>query len=250
MIGAVVGVQPFGGDGLSGTGPKAGGPLYLLRLLAQRPDDAALQRAACAAAPRRRRVRGGRATPADAPRRCRRCATGPRQRAARRWRARANASRAVAPSRALARAARAHRRSEPLRAAAARGGAVPGRRTTTDRLLQLAAVLAVGSRALWPADAQRRWPSGCPTRLRERITLAQDWTRAAVHFDAVLHHGDAAARLRAVPAAGRARRADRRRRSRSMPGRRDIPLERLVVERALSINTAAAGGNASLMTIG
>ncbi|MBN2753092.1 MAG: aldehyde dehydrogenase family protein, partial [Rhodospirillaceae bacterium] len=31
MIGAVVGVQPFGGSGLSGTGPKAGGPGYLLR---------------------------------------------------------------------------------------------------------------------------------------------------------------------------------------------------------------------------
>ena len=31
MIGAVVGVQPFGGMGLSGTGPKAGGPEYLLR---------------------------------------------------------------------------------------------------------------------------------------------------------------------------------------------------------------------------
>lgn len=31
MIGAVVGVQPFGGHGLSGTGPKAGGPHYLLR---------------------------------------------------------------------------------------------------------------------------------------------------------------------------------------------------------------------------
>jgi len=31
MIGAVVGVQPFGGRGLSGTGPKAGGPLYLPR---------------------------------------------------------------------------------------------------------------------------------------------------------------------------------------------------------------------------
>ncbi|MCX7169959.1 MAG: aldehyde dehydrogenase family protein [Proteobacteria bacterium] len=29
MVGAVVGVQPFGGEGLSGTGPKAGGPLYL-----------------------------------------------------------------------------------------------------------------------------------------------------------------------------------------------------------------------------
>ncbi len=34
IIGAVVGVQPFGGHGLSGTGPKAGGPLYLRRLLA------------------------------------------------------------------------------------------------------------------------------------------------------------------------------------------------------------------------
>src|SRR5437763_9192806 len=33
MIGAVVGVQPFGGDGLSGTGPKAGGPHYLRRLV-------------------------------------------------------------------------------------------------------------------------------------------------------------------------------------------------------------------------
>ena len=32
MIGAVVGVQPFGGSGLSGTGPKAGGPDYLRRL--------------------------------------------------------------------------------------------------------------------------------------------------------------------------------------------------------------------------
>jgi len=31
MIGAVVGVQPFGGCGLSGTGPKAGGPHYLPR---------------------------------------------------------------------------------------------------------------------------------------------------------------------------------------------------------------------------
>jgi len=33
MVGAVVGSQPFGGEGLSGTGPKAGGPLYLHRLM-------------------------------------------------------------------------------------------------------------------------------------------------------------------------------------------------------------------------
>ncbi|MEO7393074.1 MAG: L-glutamate gamma-semialdehyde dehydrogenase, partial [Ramlibacter sp.] len=35
MIGAVVGVQPFGGQGLSGTGPKAGGPHYLYRFCAE-----------------------------------------------------------------------------------------------------------------------------------------------------------------------------------------------------------------------
>ncbi len=36
MIGAVVGVQPFGGNGLSGTGPKAGGPHYLTRFANER----------------------------------------------------------------------------------------------------------------------------------------------------------------------------------------------------------------------
>ncbi len=36
MIGAVVGVQPFGGEGLSGTGPKAGGPHYLYRFATER----------------------------------------------------------------------------------------------------------------------------------------------------------------------------------------------------------------------
>jgi len=41
MIGAVVGVQPFGGRGLSGTGPKAGGPNYLSRLVVEQatPDE-------------------------------------------------------------------------------------------------------------------------------------------------------------------------------------------------------------------
>ncbi|MDT0593297.1 bifunctional proline dehydrogenase/L-glutamate gamma-semialdehyde dehydrogenase PutA [Glaciecola petra] len=40
MIGAIVGVQPFGGRGLSGTGPKAGGPNYLPRLMMEKvtPD--------------------------------------------------------------------------------------------------------------------------------------------------------------------------------------------------------------------
>ena len=49
VVGAVVGVQPFGGRGLSGTGPKAGGPLYLGRLVTGAPR---LPLAAADAAPR------------------------------------------------------------------------------------------------------------------------------------------------------------------------------------------------------
>lgn len=45
-IGAVVGMQPFGGRGLSGTGPKAGGPLYLARLTRNPPETLAGGRAA------------------------------------------------------------------------------------------------------------------------------------------------------------------------------------------------------------
>jgi RHH-type proline utilization regulon transcriptional repressor/proline dehydrogenase/delta 1-pyrroline-5-carboxylate dehydrogenase len=45
MIGAIVGVQPFGGRGLSGTGPKAGGPNYLPRLMIEKstPDYTPVQ---------------------------------------------------------------------------------------------------------------------------------------------------------------------------------------------------------------
>ncbi|MFH1870569.1 MAG: bifunctional proline dehydrogenase/L-glutamate gamma-semialdehyde dehydrogenase PutA [Pseudomonadota bacterium] len=50
MIGAVVGVQPFGGEGLSGTGPKSGGPLYL-RALAGREQVAPADLGCAAAEP-------------------------------------------------------------------------------------------------------------------------------------------------------------------------------------------------------
>jgi len=51
VIGAMVGVQPFGGMGLSGTGPKAGGPLYLHRLV-HGPANAALAAFECTDASR------------------------------------------------------------------------------------------------------------------------------------------------------------------------------------------------------
>jgi RHH-type proline utilization regulon transcriptional repressor/proline dehydrogenase/delta 1-pyrroline-5-carboxylate dehydrogenase len=43
MIGAIVGVQPFGGRGLSGTGPKAGGPNYLTRLVKEKASPENVQ---------------------------------------------------------------------------------------------------------------------------------------------------------------------------------------------------------------
>ena len=56
IIGATVGVQPFGGSRLSGTGPKAGGPLYLSRLTAE-PAPGALDGVDGADASDRRRPR-------------------------------------------------------------------------------------------------------------------------------------------------------------------------------------------------
>ena len=193
MVGAVVGVQPFGGEGLSGTGPKAGGPLYLYRLLSQRPQDVL-----------------ARATEADVlpgP-------TGER-----------NVYSLVPRSAVLCLAS-----------------------NDNDRLTQLAAVRQVGSRAIWPADARALFDR-LPPDERADVALTNDWTAPGVSFDAVLLHGsvqelvDVQHRLadREGPVIGV---------ERLEPGDTAIPLERLVTERALSINTAAAGGNASLMAIG
>lgn len=51
MIGAIVGVQPFGGRGLSGTGPKAGGPNYLSRLMAEKIEGASKDKHAKTSSP-------------------------------------------------------------------------------------------------------------------------------------------------------------------------------------------------------
>ena len=116
-----------------------------------------------------------------------------------------------------------------------------------DLLVQLAAVLAVGSQAVWPAQAQTL-RERLPEAVREHVALAQDWTQSAVQLDAVLCHGSAATLL-AVAASLAARAGPIVGLTGMEPGDTRIPLERLVIERSLSINTAAAGGNASLMTI-
>ena len=193
MVGAVVGVQPFGGEGLSGTGPKAGGPLYLYRLLSQRPHDVL-----------------ARATQADVlpgP-------TGER-----------NVYSLVPRSAVLCLAS-----------------------DDADRLAQLAAVRSVGSRAIWPVEA-RALLDRLPPDESAHVALTSDWTAPGVSFDAVLLHGSVEELVEV-----QRRLADREGPvigvERLEPGDTAIALERLVTERALSINTAAAGGNASLMAIG
>lgn len=123
-----------------------------------------------------------------------------------------------------------------------------------DLLAQLAACLAVGSQVLLPDDAQTRsLLSSLPTEVRDPIALVADWATGETDFDALLHHGDSD-QLREVSKLAAARQAARNGAIIGVHGlhrgETDIPLERLLIEHALSVNTAAAGGNASLMTIG
>nr|GFD58415.1 hypothetical protein [Tanacetum cinerariifolium] len=76
-----------------------------------------------------------------------------------------------------------------------------------------------------------------------------DWSKDDVVIDAVLHHGDSD-QLRAICEQVALRSGAIVGVHGLSKGETGIALERLVIERALSVNTAAAGGNASLMTIG
>ncbi|HRP26836.1 MAG TPA: bifunctional proline dehydrogenase/L-glutamate gamma-semialdehyde dehydrogenase PutA [Burkholderiaceae bacterium] len=253
VVGAVVGVQPFGGEGLSGTGPKAGGPLYLLRLLATHPADAARRAIDGAGSAGQPPLRGWTPGTADDDARTARDAL-------RDWAGSRGDDRLAQTCETLAglapetgwRSLAGPTGEANLYAARPREAVLclahAGTPGDADRLTQLAAVFAVGALAIWPADARPLWEQ-LPHAARERVSLAQDWRAEAVRFDAVLHHGkdDALLALQAAlaqrpgPIVGITSLA---------PGATNVPLERLLIERSLSINTAAAGGNASLMTIG
>jgi RHH-type proline utilization regulon transcriptional repressor/proline dehydrogenase/delta 1-pyrroline-5-carboxylate dehydrogenase len=251
IVGAVVGVQPFGGEGLSGTGPKAGGPLYLLRLLAECPEDAAKRAVAGSGEPAAPPVRGLDGSDAGE-----RTVSGVAAATALRRFAeqRGLAAVAAACDRNLSASPISDWRSLPGPTGEANLYSVLPREAVLclaegeeDRLLQLAAVLAVGSRAVWP-PAGRELHGALPADVRRAIDLVQDPLRTG-RFDVALHHGDRASLL-AVQAALAEREGPIVTLVGLAPGDAAVPLERLVVERSLSINTAAAGGNASLMTIG
>jgi RHH-type proline utilization regulon transcriptional repressor/proline dehydrogenase/delta 1-pyrroline-5-carboxylate dehydrogenase len=198
MIGAVVGVQPFGGQGLSGTGPKAGGPLYLQRLLAKHPRGL---------------------PPGLAPLGQWMSLPGPT--------GESNRYRLRVRDRILCLADNGSDADAALLAA-------------------LQTVSLVGGHVFWPASAKALW-HGLSEHQRTQVSLTPDWMRDDLPWDVVLHHGSPASRLGLGQALA------------YRPGPissliaftldEGPPIECLVIEQSISVNTAAAGGNATLMTL-
>jgi RHH-type proline utilization regulon transcriptional repressor/proline dehydrogenase/delta 1-pyrroline-5-carboxylate dehydrogenase len=238
MVGAVVGVQPFGGEGLSGTGPKAGGPLYMYRLLATRPQDAVVQT-----------LTNEHIQHLTTPTSLEQART-----AFVEWATQhePTTSALFAQYRVHSQSYTSHllngptgeRNSYSLKPREQVLCLADGR---SDLLTQLAATLAVGSRTLWP-DCHGALRSELPAPVQLYIDCVADWTSLEATFDAVLHHGDSD-QLREVCELAAQRPGAIIGVHGLHKGETDIPLERLLIEHALSVNTAAAGGNASLMTI-
>nr|WP_082702368.1 trifunctional transcriptional regulator/proline dehydrogenase/L-glutamate gamma-semialdehyde dehydrogenase [Pseudacidovorax intermedius] len=244
MVGAVVGVQPFGGEGLSGTGPKAGGPLYLYRLLARRPAGW-MARAVDLALPNASAEAGESAQASSL------------QRLADWAIARGDDGLATACRRmhAALPSARAWTLPGPTGernryALQPRALALCLADTDEARLHQLAAVLAVGGAALWPADAATRaLHAALPPDVSAHVRLWEGTVEDPhAGFDVVLHHGTAAALQEVADQLAR-RSGSIVRLQPCAPAAAHLALDALFTERALSVNTAAAGGNASLMTL-
>ncbi|MCJ8143021.1 trifunctional transcriptional regulator/proline dehydrogenase/L-glutamate gamma-semialdehyde dehydrogenase [Ancylobacter sp. A5.8] len=225
IIGAVVGVQPFGGHGLSGTGPKAGGPLYLRRLLAQRPSAPAL------------------APMADVPE------------AARLWvdsltdpALRDLCGRLVGDSRFGYRTELAGPVGERnVYELSPRGTVLCLAATEAGLAAQIAVTLATGNRVLLEGSTLPPLPAA----ISPLVSLTTDID--AARFDAVLFEGDVDA-LRSLNEAMAGREGPiimvHGLTPEALARGETYPLEMLMLERSTSTNTAAAGGNASLMSIG
>jgi RHH-type proline utilization regulon transcriptional repressor/proline dehydrogenase/delta 1-pyrroline-5-carboxylate dehydrogenase len=235
MIGAVVGVQPFGGEGCSGTGPKAGGPLYLHRLLRRTTGPEFGQRGSLGDSPAfsafsawldgegRSLVEGD----------------------------------DTAALRASTEAYRASRISglrlvltgptgEANSLSFLPRGTVTGVANSLAGYLHqiLAALASENAIVLGDEQRTRHLLPLLPAAVAAKVRIGKYWV--VEHFDALLFDGsDTEADAWRVRLAGRE--------GPILPLLRPLPeydLARLVVERTVSVNTAAAGGNASLMAMG
>jgi RHH-type proline utilization regulon transcriptional repressor/proline dehydrogenase/delta 1-pyrroline-5-carboxylate dehydrogenase len=223
MIGATVGVQPFGGRGRSGTGPKAGGPLYLGRLVADPPPM----------------ERGLPVTPSLAIYAA--------------WLDSSDHPDAAARARAAARTSACGLVVElagpvgerNLYACRPKGAVALFARSAAGLYQQLAATFATGNTAVVArAHAQPDWLTGLPAALSRLVA----WSDAAgAEPDVVAALVEDAADGVTVARALAAREGAVV--SLQLAGPDGYVLDWLVDEVSTSINTAAAGGNASLVAI-
>jgi RHH-type transcriptional regulator, proline utilization regulon repressor / proline dehydrogenase / delta 1-pyrroline-5-carboxylate dehydrogenase len=230
IIGAVVGVQPFGGHGLSGTGPKAGGPLYLKRLLAATPGLWP--------------EIGAPAAPAAATRFCEWLAQSGRAALSRRCATLAAQSRlgaAVALPGPVG--------EQNLYSLRPRGDVLCHAASEAAAIVQVACALATGNRALLAGAAARPLCEALPRGWRDAVALAADASSAAAVLTdcegedlrrLLLEVAGADGPIVGVFSVSSARFA----------AGENWPLDWLLNERTVTVNTTAAGGNASLMAIG
>jgi len=225
IVGAVVGVQPFGGEGKSGTGPKAGGPLYLKRL--QRGAAPLLEhnRKACPALVSLLVWARTHGHPHIV------------QLGETYTRTQLNGSELVLPGPTGERNTLAF---------CPRGAVLCAADTLPAMLNQLAAALATGNRAYVLAGAGVVVPDDLPIEVKDRIRFVGSADVAQCDFGIALLETGLKGALRSQLAA----RPDAIVGIVDTDGQAPVDLWRLVAERALCVNTTAAGGNASLMTLG
>lgn len=221
IVGAVVGVQPFGGEGKSGTGPKAGGPLYLKRLQHQaQPLN----------------VNSSIALPA--------------LEALQNWAAQNQRNEIVQHCKAVQTQSLAGIRlalpgptgENNSLSFTARGVIFCAATSQATLLKQIAASLATGNQAALENDSVQLLPNDLPASVKQHIVAADAHmdhvqialVEASIANDYKLRFAQQDGAIIAV-----------------IPTSDDesIPAWRLVAERAVCINTTAAGGNASLMSL-
>ena len=232
IVGAVVGVQPFGGEGLSGTGPKAGGPLYLKRL--QRHADDRLgahtvhePHAEAHHAPALQALLGWAASHGHQTI----CELGDHY------------IHQTPLGRSLVLPGPTGERN--TLSFAARGAVLCAASNVASLLNQICAVLATGNTPLLTAASQALLPSGLPAAVHASVRSLSDLHDANSRFQIALVDTALAAQIRTQLAARAGALVALIETSASAP----IALWRLVAERAMCVNTTAAGGNASLMTL-
>jgi RHH-type proline utilization regulon transcriptional repressor/proline dehydrogenase/delta 1-pyrroline-5-carboxylate dehydrogenase len=234
MIGAVVGVQPFGGRGLSGTGPKAGGTLYLHRLIANPSAETAGLKAVTPPAPFTEFLAWLQAKGFHAE--AQRCAD--------------YAKRTLVGTEIELPGPTGERNLYALRP---RGRVLLIPETETGLFLQMGAALVTGNEML--IDATKRAKAALrdlPGTVAARIKISSDWCAAGPLAAALIEGGkdrlcelnrrfsEPEGPLLLTQGASAAALAS---------GAQNYCLDWLLEETSTSINTAAAGGNATLMAV-